>query len=291
MRAEREVLVAAGAIGSPRLLLLSGLGPADDMRALGIAVVRDLPGVGRNLQDHFGTDVVYELAGPYSFDKYKRWHWMLWAGLEYKLFAKGPAASNIVEGGAFWWADRDAVTPDTQFHFLAGAGVEEGIPSVPSGAGCTMNTYFVRPRSRGRVTLRSADPATPPAIDPNYLADPYDLRMSIEGVKMMRDIMRQDAFRSTVKREHLPGDATATDAEIASYIRRHGRTAYHPVGTCRMGSDAAAVVDPMLRVRGIDGLRVCDSSVMPSLVSSNTNAPTMMIGERASDLIRGNAAA
>ena len=287
-RATREVIVAAGAIGSPRLLLLSGIGPADELRAHGIDVRLDLPDVGRNLQDHYGTDVVYELGGAYSFDKYNKPHWMLWAGLEYKLFGKGPVASNIVEGGAFWWADRDSPTPDTQFHFLSGAGVEAGIPAPDSGSGCTLNSYFLRPRSRGSVTLRSADPTVAPAIDPNYLAEPYDVRQSVQGVKMMRDIMRQTAFAATVKREHVPGAALGSDAEIEDYVRTRGRTSYHPVGTCRMGSDATAVVDPELRVRGIERLRVCDSSVMPSLVSSNTHAPSIMIGEKAADLIRGN---
>ncbi len=289
-RAAREVIVAAGAIGSPRLLLLSGIGPADELRALGIDVVLDLPAVGRDLQDHYGTDVVYELGGPYSLDKYNKPHWMLWAGLEYKLFGKGPVASNIVEGGAFWWSDRNSPTPDTQFHFLSGAGVEAGIPAPESGSGCTMNTYFLRPRSRGSVTLRTGDPAAAPAIDPNYLADPYDVLQSVRGVKMMRDIMRQTAFASTVTREHVPGAALQSDAEIEEYIRQRGRTSYHPVGTCRMGGDAASVVDPELRVRGIERLRICDSSIMPSLVSSNTNAPSIMIGEKAADLIRGNAA-
>jgi len=213
---------------------------------------------------------------------------MLWAGLEYALFGKGPVASNIVEGGAFWWSDRAAPTPDTQVHFLVGAGVEDGIPPVPSGSGCTMNSYFVRPRSRGSVALQSADPAAPPIIDPNYLDDPYDVRMSIEGVKLMREVMQQPAWRKFVSREHLPGAETRTDADVEAYVRRMGRTCYHPVGACKMGVDAMAVVDPELRVHGIAGLRIADSSIMPSLVSSNTNAPTIMIGERASDLIRGN---
>ena len=173
-------------------------------------------------------------------------------------------------------------------HFLVGAGVEAGIPPVPSGSGCTMNSYFVRPRSRGSVTLRSADASTPPVIDPNYLDDAYDVRMSVEGVKLMREIMRQSAWGRWIKREHLPGNDVRTDAEILAYIRRMGRTCYHPSGACKMGTDAMAVVDPELRVRGIEGLRVCDSSIMPTLVSSNTNAPTIMIGERGSDLIRGN---
>ena len=288
VRAEREVIVSAGAIGSPKLLMLSGIGPADHLRGVGIAVEHDLPGVGRNLQDHFGTDVIYDLTGPHSLDRYKQWHWMLLAGLEYHLFGKGPVTSNIVEGGAFWWSDRDAATPDTQVHFLIGAGVEAGIPPVPSGSGCTMNSYFVRPRSRGSVTLRDGDPASPPVIDPNYLDDPYDVRRSIDGVKLMRDVMRQPAWTRWIAREHLPGGEVQSDADIDAYIRRMGRTCYHPVGACKMGTDAMAVVDPELRVHGIAGLRVCDSSIMPTLVSSNTNAPTIMIGERASELIRGN---
>ena len=287
-RAEREVIVTAGAIGSPKLLMLSGIGPADHLRRIGIEPRHDLPGVGRNLQDHYGTDIVYELKGPWSFDKYQKWHWMLWAGLEYQLFGKGPVASNIVEGGAFWWVDRSEPTPDTQLHFLAGAGVEEGIPAVPSGAGVTMNTYFLRPSSRGTVTLASADPAAAPVIDPNYLAEPLDLERSVEGVKLMREIMHQPAFARYIRGEHLPGADVGSNGQWAAYIRRQGRTCYHPVGTCRMGSDDQAAVDPQLRVRGLGRLRVCDSSVMPSLVSSNTNAPTIMIGERASDLIRGN---
>jgi choline dehydrogenase-like flavoprotein len=285
-RAEREVIVTSGAIGSPKLLMLSGIGPADHLRARGIEVVQDLPGVGQNLQDHFGIDIVYELSGPYSLDKYAQLHWMAWAGLEYALFRKGPVASNIVEGGAFWYADPAASTPDLQFHFLAGAGVEAGVPKIPSGSGCTLNSYTLRPKSRGTVTLRSADPAAPPVIDPNYLAEPYDLRTSAEGVRISREIMNQAAFAPYIRREHFPGADVRTQAGLEDYARQFGRTSYHPVGTCRMGVDAMAVVDPELKVRGVDRLRVCDSSIMPRLVSSNTNAPSIMIGEKASDLIK-----
>lgn len=287
-RAEREVILTSGAIGSPKLLLLSGIGPADELEKHGIPVVHDLPGVGQNLHDHYGTDVVYELHDRISFDRYKKLHWMLWAGLEYKLFNQGPVASNIVEGGAFWWAERDAPSPDMQFHFLAGAGVEAGIPAVPSQAGVTMNNYCLRPRSRGSVTLRSNDPGAAPVIDPNYLAEAYDVRVAVEGFKKMREIMAQPAFAKVIKRAHHPDESVRTDAECEAFIRRYGRTSYHPVGTCRMGQDELAVVDPQLRLRGIDGLRVCDGSIMPSMVSSNTNAPVIMIAEKASDLIRGN---
>ncbi len=288
-RAGQEVIVASGAIGSPKLLMLSGLGPADHLREHGVEVVQDLAGVGQNLQDHFDVDIVYELKGPYSFDKYAKLHWMLWAGLQYKLFKSGPVASNIVEGGAFWWADKNAETPDTQFHFLAGAGVEAGVPPPASGAGCTLNSYLVRPRSRGTVTLSNADPMAAPIIDPNYAADPYDLAITAEGVEMSRDIMGQPAFAKYVKKEHFPGDAVRTKAELEEYCRQYGRTAYHPVGTCKMGVDDTSVVDPELRVNGIERLRVADSSIMPSLVSSNTNAASIMIGEKAADLIKAAA--
>ena len=290
VRAERETIIASGAIGSPKLLMLSGLGPADELRKLGIPVVAELDGVGKNLHDHYDIDIIYDLKGPYSLDKYKQLHWMLWAGLEYKLFNKGPVTSNVVEGGAFWYGDKASTTPDLQFHFLVGAGVEAGIAPVPSGSGCTMNSYFLRPRSRGSVTLRSADPAASPAIDPNYLGDPYDLKVSVEGLKISREIMTQGAFSRFVKCEHLPGPEVKTQAQCEEYARRYGRTSYHPVGTCKMGVDDAAVVDPQLRVRGIAGLRVVDSSIMPMLTSSNTFAPTVMIAEKGAEMILGQGA-
>jgi choline dehydrogenase len=289
-RASREVIVTAGAIGSPKLLMLSGIGPAGHLKDHGIDVILDLEGVGQNLQDHFDVDIVYELTGAHGFDKYNAWHWMLWAGLQYKLFKSGPVASNIVEGGAFWYADSKAKTPDTQFHFLPAAGVEAGVPPVPSGHGCTLNSYFVRPRSRGSVTLTSNEMHALPAVDPNYIADDYDLKMTVKGLKMMREIMGQPALAPFIKKEHYPGDGVTSEQDHIDYVRQHGRTSYHPVGTCKMGADddRLAVLDPNLRVRGIDGLRVCDSSVMPSLVSSNTNAATIMIGEKAADIIKGN---
>ena len=287
--AEKEVIVAAGAVGSPKLLMLSGVGPADDLRSKSIEVVQDLAGVGQNLQDHYDIDIVYELTGPYSLDKYNKLHMKLAAGIEYKLFNKGPVTSNIAEGGAFWYGDQSAPTPDLQFHFLPGAGVEAGVPPVPSGSGCTLNSYFLRPRSRGAIRLQSADPTDPPIINPNYIADPYDLQISIEGVKLSRAIMAQTPFRRYIKKEHFPGDNVRTPAELEDYARQYGRTSYHLVGTCKMGTDDMAVVDPELKVRGIDGLRVADSSVMPSLVSSNTNAATIMIAEKAVDLINRQA--
>ena len=289
LRATREVLLTSGAIGSPRLMLLSGLGPADELQALGIEVLADIPEVGRNLHDHYGIDIVYELKGPFSFDKYAKPHWMAWAGLQYALFRKGPVASNIVEGGAFWYADLQSPTPDLQFHFLVGAGVEEGVPRIESGSGVTLNSYTLRPRARGSVRLASNDARMLPIVDPNFLGDPYDLRTSTEGVRLSREIFAQSALGRYVRKEHFPGDGVRSQAQLETYAREYGRTSYHPVGTCRMGADPASVVDPALRVRGVEGLRICDSSVMPRLVSSNTNAPSMLIAEKAAELIRAGA--
>lgn len=287
VRAAREVIVTAGAIGTPKLLLLSGIGPPAHLREHGIDVVHDLPGVGANLTDHFGIDIVAELTGHHSLDKYRRLHWMVWAGAQYYLFKTGPLTSNVVEGGAFWFADAARTVPDLQFHFLAGAGAEAGVPGVPPGAsGITLNSYTLRPKSRGTVRLRSADPTVNPIVDPNFLAEPDDLKTSVDGVKLSREIFSQPSLRKHIRAIRFPGDSVRTQQDFADYARAHGRTSYHPTCTCRMGVDAMAVVDPTLRVRGLDGLRLCDSSVMPSLVGSNTNAATIMIAEKASDMIR-----
>lgn len=292
-QATSEILVTAGTIGSPKLMLLSGLGPARHLRQHGIDVVADLPGVGENLNDHFGIDIVAELKDHDSLDKYNRWHLMLWAAAQYYLFRTGPITSNVVEGGAFWHSMPDSVgqVPDLQFHFLAGAGAEAGVPGVPRGSsGITLNSYTVRPRARGTVRLRSSDPADRPLVDPNFLGHPEDLKTSVEGVKISCEIFRQPALQKYIRRMRFPADSVKSQADFEAYARQYGRTSYHPTCSCRMGADTdpLAVVDPRLRVRGIDGLRICDSSIMPSLVGSNTNAPTIMIGEKAADLVRGN---
>ncbi len=289
--ATSEVLLTSGAIGSPKMMMLSGLGPAAHLREHGIDVVQDLPGVGANLNDHFGIDIVAELTGHQSLDKYNKLHWMAWAGAQYYLFGSGPVTSNVVEGGAFWYADHDQPVPDLQFHFLAGAGAEAGVPSVPKGSsGITLNSYTVRPKSRGTVRLRSSRPEDLPVVDPNFLDHPDDLKTSVEGVKISREIFEQPSLRKHIRQIRFPDDSVRTQSDFEAYARQYGRTSYHPTCTCKMGadSDPMAVVDPQLRVRGVDGLRICDSSVMPSLIGSNTNAPTIMIGEKAADLVRGN---
>lgn len=287
-RADAEVIVTAGAVGSPRLLLLSGIGPADELKALGIPVVQDLPGVGKNFHDHIDAYVISELKGPFSYDKHTRPHKMLWAGLEFMAFKSGPVTSNLAEGGAFVTTDPSEPSPDIQHHFLPGAGLEAGVPPVPSGYGCTLNACYLRPKSRGSIRLQSADPAAAPLIDPGYWSEPSDMDASLRGLASAREIMAQPALQKFVKKEHLPGPAVTARADLEAYARRLGKTDYHPVGSCKMGQDDLAVVDPDCRVHGIDALRICDSSIMPRVVSSNTNAASIMIGEKASDLVKGN---
>lgn len=285
-RARREVVLAAGAIGSPRLLLLSGIGPADHLRKVGVPVVHDLPGVGENLQDHIDICVLAECTGQHSYDGIQRLDRSARAALQYLLFRSGPVAASLFETGAFWYADPAAAWPDMQFHLGQGSGIEKGIASI-NGWGITLNSAYMRPKSRGTVRLASDNPAAAPLIDPNYWAEPHDLEMSLRGLEMAREILAQPALRPFLRREVLPGPQAKDRAALFDYACQMAKTDHHPVGTCRMGNDDMAVVDPHLRLRGIEGLRVCDASIMPRINSSNTNAPTIMIGEKGSDLIRG----
>ena len=279
-----EVILSAGAIGSPHLLQLSGIGPADHLASVGIKTVFDQPQVGANLQDHLDLFVIAECTGPHTYDRFAKPHLSALAALQYLLTRRGPVASSLFETGGFWYADPAARSPDIQFHLGLGSGIEAGVATMPQG-GVTLNSAYLRPRSRGTVRLASSDPMTAPLIDPNYWSDPYDREMSIKGLKLARDIMRQDALRPFVLAERLPGPQVMSDQEYFDYACRHAKTDHHPAGTCRMGADAAAVVDPQLRFNGIDGLRVVDASVMPTLISSNTNAATIMIAEKAADMI------
>ena len=285
IRADVEVIMSSGAIGSPRLLMLSGIGPADHLRGLGLPVVFDQPGVGSNLQDHVDLFVIAECTGPHTYDRYAKPHLSVLAGLQYLIQKKGPVASSLFETGGFWYADPEARSPDIQFHLGLGSGIEAGVAAMENG-GVTLNSAYLRPRSRGTVRLASSDPLAAPLIDPNYWADPYDREMSIRGLKLAQEIMRQDALKPYVKAERLPGPEVRTEQDYFDYACRHAKTDHHPAGTCRMGADPAAVVDPQLRFNGIERLRVVDASIMPTLVSSNTNAPTIMIAEKAADMIR-----
>ena len=285
VRAEREVLLTSGAIGSPRLLMLSGIGPADHLRGLGIDVVHDLPGVGENLHDHIDLCTISECTGRHTYDGTDRLDRTLLAGLQYLLTRTGPVTASLFETGGFWYADETADWPDMQFHLGQGSGIEKGIVKI-DGWGVTLNSTFARPRSRGTVRLASSDPTAAPLIDPNFWGEAYDREMSLRGLEMAREIMAQPALKPFVRKEVLPGPK-ATPQEVLDYAISIAKTDHHPVGTCRMGHDDMAVVDPELRLRGLAGLRVCDASIMPSINSSNTNAPTIMIGEKAADLVRG----
>ena len=284
--ADREIIVSSGAIGSPKLLLQSGIGPADHLKSVGVTPVHDLPGVGANMQDHLDLFVIAECSGDHTYDNYAKLHRTAWAGLQYLLLKKGPVASSLFETGGFWHADPTAGWPDIQFHLGLGSGIEAGVEKLKN-PGVTLNSAYLKPRSRGTVRLKSADPADMPLIDPNYWADPHDRAMSVKGLRLAREIMRQKALEPYVLREVLPGPSLESDDELFGYACRSAKTDHHPVGTCRMGHDAMSVVTPDLKVRGIAALRVCDASVMPRIPSSNTNAPTIMVGEKGADIILG----
>lgn len=286
IRAEREVLVSSGAIGSPKLLLQSGIGPADHLRTVGVEVKHDLKGVGGNMQDHLDLFVISECTGDHTYDGVAKLHRTLWAGLQYVLFRSGPVASSLFETGGFWYADPDARSPDIQFHLGLGSGIEAGVEKLRN-AGVTLNSAYLHPRSRGTVRLASSDPSAAPLIDPNYWSDPHDVKMSIEGLKLAREIMQQAALKPFVLAERLPGPKAVTDQDLFDYACANAKTDHHPVGTCRMGTGEDAVVGLDLKVHGLEGLRVCDSSVMPRVPSCNTNGPTIMMGEKGADIIRG----
>lgn len=285
IRARQEVLITSGAIGSPRLLMLSGIGPADHLKDVGIEVVHDLPGVGQNLQDHLDLCVLAECSGRFSYDGMDKFPRSAIAALQYYLFKTGPVTSSLFETGAFWYTSDAATRPDVQFHFGQGSGIEKGIVTIDKG-GVTLNCANVRPKSRGSVMLASNNPNDAPLIDPNYWAEPEDREASLNALEIAREILSQPAMQPFLSREVLPGPEVRTRDDLFDYACRLAKTQHHPVGTCRMGRDDMAVVDPELKVHGIDGLRVCDSAIMPAINSSNTNAPTIMIGEKASDMIR-----
>lgn len=283
--AEAEVILSSGAIGSPRLLQLSGIGPADTLRALGIDVVYDQPNVGTNLQDHLDLYAICEVTGPHTYDRYAKPHLSALAALQYLLTRKGPVASSLFETGGFWYADENARSPDIQMHLGLGTGIEAGVAAMPNG-GVTLNACHLRPRSRGSVRLRSDNPADMPLIDPNYLSDPYDREMSVRGLKLVQKILAQEALKPYILAERLPGPDVRTDEDYFNFICEHSKTSHHCAGTCRMGGDTGAVLNPRLRFNGIEGLRVADASIMPTVNSSNTNAPSIMIGEKAADMIK-----
>jgi choline dehydrogenase-like flavoprotein len=279
-----EVIVSAGAVNSPRLLMLSGIGDANELKPLGITPVADLKGVGRNLQDHLCTNVHVTLKQPISYDRQDRYPRALLHGLRWLLYRNGPAASVIVEGGGFFQTE-SANRPDLQIH-IAPAMVVRGGQTQLDGYGFTVNSTFLRPKSIGSIKLGSSNPTDEPLIDPNYLSDPYDRSMALKSVRTIREVLSESAIARYIEKERLPGLQAQSDAEIMAYIRQYACCDYHPVGTCKMGVDQMAVVDPKLKVHGIDRMRVIDASIMPVLISGNTNGPTMMIGEKGADMIK-----
>jgi choline dehydrogenase-like flavoprotein len=288
--ARREVIVSSGAIGSPRLMLLSGIGPADELRDVGVEVHHDLPGVGKNFHDHIDISSVFHSTATDTYDRQDSFLPSMVHGLRMLLTGKGPATSVGVEGCAYVRSHPSVSHPDISLHFLPLYVVEMAKVRMP-GHGITMMNNLIRPKSRGSVTLASPDIDVPPLVDPNYLEHPDDMRVMIECVKWARRIMSTDALAPYISGEMLPGIDVQTDDDIAEYVRNTAQTDFHPVGSCKMGNDKMAVVDDRLRVHGLEGLRVIDSSVMPSVVSGNTNAPTMMIGAKGADFIRYGEAA
>jgi choline dehydrogenase-like flavoprotein len=286
VRVDRELVLSGGAVNTPRLMLLSGIGPADELRPLGIPVVHDLPGVGKNFQDHM--DVYLTAATtPVSYNQSDRPDKALLAGLQYILTRTGPITACVCEAGMFVRSSPDVATPDIQMHALPAYVIDHGRMRV-KGHGMTINTCHLRPRSIGSVTLRSSDPDDPPEIDPAFLTDPYDWEKSLEGFRWGREMLRTKAYKPFIVREYLPPAGVQTDKDIRAYVRKWAKTDYHPVGSSKMGSDELAVVDQELKVRGLDGLRVIDASIMPKLISGNTMATSTMIGEKgAHHILRG----
>jgi choline dehydrogenase-like flavoprotein len=289
MRCAGEVIMAAGAIGSPQILMLSGVGRADDLKQHGIDVVRDTPGMGENLHDHLQLRTIYKVNGVRTLNEmYNSLAHRAWMGVNYALFRKGPLTMPPSQLGAFTKSDSSQERANLQYHLQPLSLDKFGDPLHPFPA-FTASVANVRPTSRGTLKLKSADPAAAPAIHPNYLATPEDQRIAAESIRITRKIVAQPALQKFEPEEYLPGPQVRDDDE-AALIKAAGdcgTTIFHPVGTAKMGrtDDAKAVVDARLRVIGLDCLRIVDASVMPSITSGNTNSPTMMIAEKGAEMI------
>ncbi len=281
----REVILAGGAIGSPQLLLLSGIGPADELRVVGIDPVHELPGVGKHLEDHLLVGVSYDVVAA-AARKLTRTGMAMWAA-KY-LFGGGPLSTSPVEAGAFVRSAAGIPRPDHQFHVtpfgVTPPNTDERRP-LPFGRFATICPGLIYPRSKGEIRLRSANPDDLPAIDPNYFSDPADLEHLVDGVELTRAIAATAPLAEVLGAERFPGPGVKTRDELRAAVRGSVNTIFHPVGTCRMGNDPLAVVDAELRVRGLDGLRVADASIMPRIIGGNTNAPVIMIAEKAAEMI------
>ena len=290
VRADAEVLLCAGAVQSPQILQLSGIGDPDALTKVGVTPVHPLKGVGENLQDHLDVILSWETPTVKTAYSYSSGLNRLTTGIAYMMFGQGFGRQNFLEAGAFLKSRPDLDRPDLQLHCVLAIMKDHGKQSVPKD-GFSVHVCQLRPESRGRVTLASADPMADPAIFANYLATTEDRRALREGAKMVRALASEAALKEIAGREQFPGPDVQSDADIDAWIRRSAETIYHPVGTCRMGlaGDPLAVVDGSLKVQALSGLRVVDASVMPTLVGGNTNAPTIMIAEKAADMILGRA--
>jgi choline dehydrogenase len=285
-RARREIIVCSGAINSPQLLLLSGIGPAAQLARFGIDVVQDLRGVGQNLQDHYSAPIKLKSKLPVTVNdvmlsNIKK----LKVGMQYYMFKKGPLAMISSPAALFAKTRAELATPDVKIS-ISPFSADRPQDGLHKFSGFTAIAYQLRPESRGEIRLKSANPAEPPAMIPNYLSDPVDQQTIVDGLKLCRRILGHPSLARFVAEEFQPGPAVESDIQLLDYARQRGGTVYHPTSTCKMGVDAMAVVDPELKVHGIEGLRVADASVMPTVISGNTNAATIMIGEKLADLVR-----
>lgn len=293
IRARREVILSAGAIGSPQLLMLSGIGPADELRALGIEVKRDVPAVGQNLQDHVCYDHYFDARVPTLNSELGGWLGRIKAGAQYALLRRGPLSMSLNQAGGFVRSSPDRARPNIQLYFCPLAyekprpGSRALIKVSPEPA-FSLSVSPCRPLSRGYLKLRAADANVAPEIQPNLLAAPEDLAEAVEGAQLMRRYANTAALSAIIRSETKPGSAAQSPAEFAAYVRENSYSIFHPSGTCRMGSASLdSVVDPQLRVHGVGGLRVIDASIFPSIPSANTNAPTMMVAEKGAGFVLG----
>ena len=289
--ARREVILCGGAINSPHLLLLSGIGPAAQVQAAGVPVRHDLPGVGQNLQDHFQARITYRCRFPVTINDVMLSRWrMVYAGLQYALARRGPLTVSAGTVGIFARTRADLPSPDVQFLLIPFSADRPG-EGLNKFSGFLQNCCQLRPESRGEILLRSPDPTVYPAIFSNYLATELDRQTLLAGLKLGRRIAARPAMQHWIVEENLPGAAAQSDDDLLAHAKLYGGSIFHPSGTCKMGRDRLAVVDPQLRVHGLEALRVADAAIMPTVVSGNTNAACIMIGEKAADLIRGQSLA
>ena len=291
LRANKEVLLTAGALQSPQLLMLSGIGPREHLHAHGVPVLHDLPGVGQNLQDHLQLRLLFKVKKPITTNDDLKSNWRKFLmGWDWLTRRAGPLAIGINHGGMFTKVLPESVTPDIQFHFAALSAEMAGAATHP-WSGCTFSVCQLRPESRGHVALKSADPLAAPLMFANYLSHETDVRCAIESVRFARKLAATRAMSDLIGEEYRPSAAVQTDDEVLEFARNFGATIFHPSGTCKMApdSDPMGVVDNRLRVRGVTGLRVIDCSVMPTLISGNTNAPVVMMAEKAADMIKADA--